>query len=152
ARGAADRASELRTSAQDSPIATAQPRSYEAGSVSRSSSLQPTNRVAALKEGTISRTALSKPSVAGSTAMRTALTTNRDITISRVDEKLTPQLSRVADEATLAGRVMASVISRGSGTQSPVVVILPPLTVMRRRFEQPFSLYNSSLSPTFGPR
>src|SRR5215471_13217414 len=34
ARGAADRASELRTSAQDSPIATAQPRSYEAGSVS----------------------------------------------------------------------------------------------------------------------
>src|SRR5215510_10621682 len=152
AHGAADTGGQLETSGQDSMIAMAPPWDYEADIIPRSYSLQPTNRVAALKEGTISRGALSKPSVAGSAAMRTALTTNRDITISRVGEKLTPQLSRVAEETTLAGRVMASVISRGSGTRSPVGVMLPPLAVTRHRFERPFSLYNSNLAPIFGPR
>src|SRR5262245_16551997 len=151
-RGAADTGGLVRTSTHDSTIATAQPGDYEAGIIPQSYSLQPTNLVVESKERTISRTALSKPSVAGSTAMRTALTRNRDITISRVEEKLTPQPSRVADETTLAGRVMASVISRRSGTRSPVGVIQPPLTVMRRRFEQPLSFYKSSLSPTFSPR
>jgi hypothetical protein len=143
---------QLRTSGQDSTISMAEPRDYEANIIPRSYSLQPTNLVVAFKERTISRTALSKPSVAGSTPERTALTRNRDITISRVEGKLTPQWSRVAGETTLVGRVMASVISRGSGTRSPVGVMLPPLAVTRHRFEQPFSLYNSNLAPTFGPR
>src|SRR5262249_31859013 len=152
ARAAADTGGELRTSTHDSTIATAQPGDYEAGIIPQSYSLQPTNLVVESKERTISRTALSKPSVAGSTAMRTALTRNRDITISRVDGMLTPQRNRVAAETTLTGRVMASVISRGSGTHSPVEVMLPPLTVTRHRFEQPFSLYESNRTPTFGPR
>ena len=152
ARGATDAGGERRTSGQDSTIAMAQPRDYQAGITPRSNSLQPTNLVLELKEGTISRTVLSKPSVVGSTPERTALTRNHDITISRVDGMLTPQRNRVAAETTLTGRVMASVISRGSGTHSPVEVMLPPLTVTRHRFEQPFSLYKSSLSPTFGPR
>src|SRR5215813_7666819 len=151
-RGAADTGGRVRTSTHDSTIATGEPRDYEASINPHSDSWQPTNLVVGLNERIISRTALSKPSVAGSTAMRTALTTNRDITISRVEEKLTPQQSRVADETALAGRVMASVISRGSGTHSPVEVMLSPLAVTRHRFEQPFSLYESNRAPTFGPR
>src|SRR5262249_38950028 len=152
ARGATDAGGERRTSGQDSTIAMAQPRDYQAGITPRSNSLQPTNLVLELKEGTISRTVLSKPSVVGSTPERTALTRNHDTAISRVDGMLTPQRNRVAGETTLTGRVMASVISRGSGTHSPVEVMLPPLTVTRHRFEQPFSLYKSNRAPTFGPR
>src|SRR5262249_55368255 len=55
-RGAADTGAQVRTSGQDSTIAKAQPRDYQAGIIPRSNSLQPTNLVLELKEGTISRT------------------------------------------------------------------------------------------------
>src|SRR5262245_29018403 len=88
---AADTGAEFRTSGQDSTIAMAQPRDYEGGIIPRSYTLQPTNLVLELKERTISRTALSKPSAAGSPPERTALTTNPDISINRIEGMLTPQ-------------------------------------------------------------
>jgi hypothetical protein len=120
ARGGADRGGEVRTGAQDLPIATAQPRNYEAGSIPRSY-LQPTTVLAELRERTISRTALSKPSSSGSTTERTALTTNRDVTISTVKGKLAPQRSRVGGETTLP---LSSDQPRTGMIDSPVVKTL----------------------------
>jgi hypothetical protein len=152
ARGAANRGGELRTGAQYSPIATAQPRNDAPDSAS-GIDLQPTNPPAVTMERTILRTALPEPMGKSPTGEQVALTTSRESTISTVKGKSTAQRQGVGDVTTLQpGAGMTGVILRGPETRSPGGVTLPPSAITPRQYTQLAVPYRAHFIPSFSAR
>ena len=146
ARDVAARQGELQAGAQDSPVLTAQSVDYAPSSVSPRD-LQPAIPVAGQRERTISRTASSKPGGVNSMSEGTALTTDRDVSISTVMAKLVPQRPGVGGGTTLQpGGVMTGVILRALETRSPAEVRPPLPAVMPRQYTQIVAPYRSNFT------